>query len=304
MSIFISVAAYQDPTLERTIRQALEQADKPDELVFAICLQYFDEPDLSFLPESQKKIIRFDPKLRPGVVKVRYLLKELYNNEDYFLQIDSHMEFDKSWDTILIRQFKELKQHANKDRVIISTPRDFKHDLKRPYTVLKLRVVGDQDFLTFSASNGDIPIPREKFYKSNYIRAGMLFADKEFAQTIKFCKYSHASEEEAYLTFSSIISGWSIYELPYHTVIWHSPKEYIEKVWGPTTIRSFMGAYSESKYERYEFSLAYIYNDYTKYKVDTAVMSAKEFWKEIGFEEEYEAKKLKLDNLIYNNFIV
>lgn len=304
MSIFISVAAYQDPTLERTLKQAIEQADKPNELIFAICLQYSEEPDISFIPESQKKIIRFDPQTRPGVVKVRNLLKEMYDNEDYFLQIDSHMQFDKSWDTILIRQFKELQKFANKDKVIISTPRDFPRRQDRGYSVLKVRSVADREFVTFFASNSTAPDTKDKFYKSNYIRCGMIFSDREFANTIKFSKYNHAFEEEAYLTFSSIISGWSIYELPYHTVIWHSPKEYLEKVWDQTTVKSFSGAYEDNKFERYEFSLAYIYNDYSKYKVDTAVMSAKDFWNELGLSKEYELQKQKMDNLINNYFIL
>jgi hypothetical protein len=304
MSIFVSVASYQDPTLERTLRQAIEQADKPNELIFAICLQYSEEPDISFIPESQKKIISFDPEARPGIVKVRNLLKEMYNNEDYFLQIDSHMQFDKSWDTILIRQFKELQKFANKDKVIISTPRDFPKQDGRGYSVLKVRSVVDQGFVTFFASNAIAPNTKEKFYKSNYVRCGMIFSDRQFANTIKFSKYNHAFEEEAYITFSSIISGWSIYELPYHTVIWHSPKEYLLKVLDPSKTRSFSGAYKDNDFERYEFSLAYIYNDYSKYKVDTAVMPASDFWNEIGLLAEYKIIKQKMDNIINNNFIL
>ena len=39
MKIFISIASYQDPLLESTIRSAYEKSDVPKNLTFAICDQ-------------------------------------------------------------------------------------------------------------------------------------------------------------------------------------------------------------------------------------------------------------------------
>ena len=39
MKIFISIASYQDPLLETTIRGAFDNADKPENLFFGVCDQ-------------------------------------------------------------------------------------------------------------------------------------------------------------------------------------------------------------------------------------------------------------------------
>ncbi len=46
MKIFISIASYQDPLLETTIRGAFDNADKPDNLFFGVCDQSSHAIDL------------------------------------------------------------------------------------------------------------------------------------------------------------------------------------------------------------------------------------------------------------------
>lgn len=300
MSIFISIASYEDPTLQRTLTQAIEKSDNPESLFFGICIQHTKEPDISFIPESQVSIIRFNPEERPGISKVRYLLKKMFRQQDYFLQIDSHMEFEQSWDTRLINQLKELKEFANNENVIISTPRELFEDR----IILKPKISGNDNWFTIRAFYEDAANYSHKFHKSSYIRAGMLFADKKFVNTIDFCKYTHSTDEEAYLTFQTIISGWDIYEVPYDTLIWHSPKEYYDVVWNNKKHRTLMGSYQDNEYEMHLYNLAYIYNDYSKYRVETAIMPARDFWIKLGFDQEYIKYKKILDKKMHNDFIV
>ena len=44
--IFIQIASYRDPLLESTVQDAIDQADKPENLVFSICRQF--HPDDKF----------------------------------------------------------------------------------------------------------------------------------------------------------------------------------------------------------------------------------------------------------------
>ena len=48
MSIFISIASYQDPLLESTVFSAIHNADNPNDLVFGICDQSSNIKDLLF----------------------------------------------------------------------------------------------------------------------------------------------------------------------------------------------------------------------------------------------------------------
>ena len=54
MKIFISIASYQDPLLETTIRGAFDNADEPDNLFFGICDQSSHALDVKIFSFSNK----------------------------------------------------------------------------------------------------------------------------------------------------------------------------------------------------------------------------------------------------------
>ena len=101
MSIFISIASYQDPLLSSTIKSACKNAANEAELVFGICDQSSKPIDISSC--SEQAIIHYDhvePILSRGPCLARHRLQSFYQDEDYFLQIDSHTQFQKDWDLI------------------------------------------------------------------------------------------------------------------------------------------------------------------------------------------------------------
>ena len=51
MKIFIQVASYRDPQLIPTIKSALENAKKPNNLVFGIARQYHEDDKFDNLDE-------------------------------------------------------------------------------------------------------------------------------------------------------------------------------------------------------------------------------------------------------------
>jgi hypothetical protein len=49
--------------------------------------------------------IHIESKHAKGPLYARHVIqKNLYKNEDYYLQIDSHMRFEKNWDETVIEQ--------------------------------------------------------------------------------------------------------------------------------------------------------------------------------------------------------
>ena len=101
MSIFISIASYQDPLLVSTIFSAYNNATNKDELIFSICDQS-DNPvnieDLTF--EKQVRYEHVDPVFSKGPCWARHRAQSFYQGEDYFLQIDSHTQFLPNWDVL------------------------------------------------------------------------------------------------------------------------------------------------------------------------------------------------------------
>jgi hypothetical protein len=117
LNIFVSIAAFEDPGLKNTMQNLLDSSDNPENISFGLGLNYKDEP--SFDEFTNKiKIVRDRDFDRPGIVKMRSKIRELIEDEKYFLSVDAHTSFAKSWDTKLIDDFEELRS-INK-KIIIS----------------------------------------------------------------------------------------------------------------------------------------------------------------------------------------
>jgi hypothetical protein len=112
--IFIQIAAFCDPQLVPTIKDMLANAKKPKNLVFAIARQFNPEDDFDNLDEFRNdkrfKILDIPHTESKGVCWARHLTQQLYNSEEYTLQIDSHMRTVKDWDEILIKMVKGLQK--------------------------------------------------------------------------------------------------------------------------------------------------------------------------------------------------
>ena len=114
MNIFIQIASYRDPELLPTIKSCLDNAKNPQKLIFSIVRQFnthdgFDNLD-EYKDDKRFKIIDIPHNESKGVCWARNLTQQQYNNEEYTLQIDSHMRFEKNWDEILISMIIQLQE--------------------------------------------------------------------------------------------------------------------------------------------------------------------------------------------------
>ena len=123
-TIFIQIAAYRDPELIPTLKDCLAMADRPDNLHFGICRQYcpkdkFD--DLAeFTDDSRFQIIDIPYKDSKGACWARNKIQQLYKDETYTLQLDSHHRFAKGWDTALIKMLRKLQDKGHKKPLLTS----------------------------------------------------------------------------------------------------------------------------------------------------------------------------------------
>ena len=119
MSIFISIASYRDPELSRTIKSAIDNSAHPEELYFSVVLQEFEkfEPDLSWVPKLN--LIKMHPRDARGAGFARAKAMSSYDNQDYYLQIDSHTMFEKDWDIKCIDQLKKAQKISENNKIIL-----------------------------------------------------------------------------------------------------------------------------------------------------------------------------------------
>lgn len=105
-TIFVSIVSYRDSECQWTIESLFKQAAFPDRIFVGQCAQYdFENDSHCFVKEtrsSQVRTVSLDYRSAKGPCLARALAQTLWEGEDYYLQIDSHMRFAKNWDSDLI----------------------------------------------------------------------------------------------------------------------------------------------------------------------------------------------------------
>jgi hypothetical protein len=117
-AIFVSVASYRDDECKDTIASIYENASEPDKIYVGICEQNKDDAtEKCLVPEKYLKNVRvksmnyMDAK---GPTYARYWCSKLWNGEEYFLQIDSHTQFQKGWDASVKKMYKQCLEESPK----------------------------------------------------------------------------------------------------------------------------------------------------------------------------------------------
>ncbi len=117
MKIFVQIAAYRDPQLEPTIKNMLENAKRPKNLRVGICRQYNPDDQFDLLEEYRKDkrfrildVLYSDSK---GVCWARNQVQQLYEGEEYTLQID--------WNHSMLAQSGYLQILVNGSQVVYAT---------------------------------------------------------------------------------------------------------------------------------------------------------------------------------------
>lgn len=118
--IFVSIASYMDPELPKTINDLLNKSSDADSIVIAVIEQNTRGKfhDLSAIKNIKKKDVSIQDTKGAGYA--RKLAMELYDGEEHFLQIDSHMRFEQDWDVKMIDTLRQAQELSGTDKVILS----------------------------------------------------------------------------------------------------------------------------------------------------------------------------------------
>jgi hypothetical protein len=125
MSIYISIATLEDLDLHNTIMSAIFNADNRRDLHIGIAAttseKFYEERVIGYGKFAKVSSSLFDVKLNRGIAKGRINSRFAYDDEDYVLQVDSHTNFEKSWDTKIKNLFhKSLRETENEKTIITS----------------------------------------------------------------------------------------------------------------------------------------------------------------------------------------
>lgn len=234
MTIFVQIAAYRDPQLKPTLEDMLSRAKNPDDLRVGIAWQHSKDDSWDELGEYKNderfRILDIDHSESKGVCWARHEVQQLYEGEDYTLQIDSHMRFEDGWDETLIGMMDKLRAKGHKKPLLTSYVSSFNPEndpagrVRIPWQMNFDRFIpeGAVFFLPAAMPNHmkmEEPLPA-RFYSAHFCFTLGLFC-KEVQHNPEY--YFHG--EEISIAARAYTYGYDLFH-PHRVVLWH---EYTRK---------------------------------------------------------------------------
>lgn len=229
-SIFIQIPSYRDLELSKTIFSAFKNASQENNINFGISNVVLSEKEI-YIPTNLPNFARLKSaiSLAPmniGVQQSRKIANDFYDGEDYYLQVDSHMRFEKNWDIYLISLIKRY-QKANFKKPLLSTyPPGYYYDESLFEQFSPLDNVNVISFLedkskfekTYIPSQLAISVNPECFYTAS-VSAAFIFTLGAFAKIIPNEKIAFWGEE--ILTAARAYTHGFDLLLPTRSCLWH-----------------------------------------------------------------------------------
>jgi [Skp1-protein]-hydroxyproline N-acetylglucosaminyltransferase len=130
-SIFVSIAAYRDSECKHTVNNLFAMARYPHRIVVGILWQAqetidgtaIDKAYLSSIGvgDDQVRLLTLSSSSASGPCYARHIVDSLRQDEQYLLQIDSHMRFRKNWDVYLISALEHVRETSQHQRPVLTT---------------------------------------------------------------------------------------------------------------------------------------------------------------------------------------
>jgi len=223
-TIFISVASYRDIQCSLTLKDIYKKAKYPDNVYVGVCQQNKQsDPECNISKycslnnicnDNQIKILKLDYTEAKGPTFARYHCSKLYDNQEYFLQIDSHTRFVQDWDIKLINM---LKKCNSAKPILTYYPLNF--DSKDT----GIPIICESHF------NNDIPTYRSYIFKAPnkpkltpFVAAGFFFCKGSFLKEVPYDPNlpSLFEGEETLFTIRLWTNGYDFY-VPNENIVYH-----------------------------------------------------------------------------------
>jgi multiple antibiotic resistance protein len=199
-TIFVSIASYRDKYCTPTLESIYENATYPQNVYVGICAQNsqddknencaINKPNLKLYSTNVRTIHLKDYEAK-GPTWARYLCTTLMNNEDYFLQIDSHTLFEPGWDVTLIDMMNDIKKNTSSKDVIIShyppiyEDYDKKDKNVKNVTALCQSFFNEKGMISLTGAEW-VDTTKHKYIQTPHIAGGMIFCEGKCIQEVPY----------------------------------------------------------------------------------------------------------------------
>jgi len=224
-TIFVSIASYLDPEFSKTIYDCISKAKHPERIFIGLFLQDVKdviEGYLLYLTNNNIRTLTCSPEEAEGCGWARNkIMQELYDNEDYFLLVDSHSRFEQDWD----EKYIFALDNAPTKSVLSAFPRHY--DLNETYEVYSKRdkpsiyVPNDIPFIGVFRGPHKQKLATETYEKVMNISGGNTFGPGSMVEALKLPNYNYYGHQEQEL-YSLLLykCGYDIYAIN-QNLVWH-----------------------------------------------------------------------------------
>jgi len=220
--IFVQIASYRDTECQHTVRDLFEKASHPDRITVGICWQFFPERDAACFEletrPQQVRVVKVHAKESQGVCWARRQTQELWQGEDYTLQIDSHMRFVPGWD---VRMIAQLEQCDLPNPVLSSYPARYTPpDRLDPHKITVKRPQGFNAKGELRCIGMELSIPPQRPLRGAFVAAGYMFSHASIISAVPYDPYLYFMEEEPLYSARLYTHGWNVFS-PSESMLYH-----------------------------------------------------------------------------------
>ena len=232
-TIFVQIASFRDPQLNPTLEDMINKSKYPQNLRIGICNQYNLEDEFNldnYRNDDRFKIIDVKDTQTYGVCWARNQVQQLYDNEEYTLQIDSHMRFEQDWDKTLINMIKDLQSKGHPKPLLTGYVSSFDPDndpqgrVTEPWRMTFDRFIPEGAVFFLPEV---IPGWKEltEPIKARFYSAHFCFTLGQFSKEVQHDPNYYFHGEEISVGVRAYTHGYDLFH-PHRVIIWH---EYTRK---------------------------------------------------------------------------
>ena len=232
--IFIQIASYRDPQLLPTIKDMIDKAKKPKNLVFGICWQHSKEDAWDQLEEFKEdkrfRILDVDYTESKGVCWARNAVQQLYKGEKYTLQLDSHHRFVEGWDDTLVKMIKDLQKDGYEKPLLTGyipsfDPENDPHARVQAPWKMNFDRFTPEGVVFFLPGEFDVWDDKSKPLPARFYSAHFAFTLGEFCKEVQHDPNYYFHGEEISISARAFTHGYDLFH-PNKVLVWH---EYTRK---------------------------------------------------------------------------
>lgn len=270
-TIFVQIASYKDPELIPTILDMVDNATNPENLHIAIAWQHDENEtvddfmdagidilgfteDISHIEDNHKIDTLINAKLKEARVSIldinyhktngacwaRHKIQEIYDNEKYTLQLDSHHRFVEGWDAISIEMLEELRSDEVPKPLLTAYIPSFDPEndpdarIHAPWKMDFDRFI-PEGAVFFRPSTIDDWKDRDAPMCSRFYSAHFCFTDGIFVKEVPHDPQYFFHGEEISIAVRAFTHGYDLFH-PHKVIAWHEyTRKGRTKVWDDMT---------------------------------------------------------------------